>query len=203
MKPHPPSEGNTIGLWRTHRWSLWFLNNNFFFFFFFFLGLPLQHMEVPRLEVESVLQPPTYTQWGIRATSVISSTAHGNAGSLSYWARPGIKCDSSRILVRFIKCWDMKGTPFHNDIDDSLLLLPYLLNKRSFLLYVITVLFALLTLQTLHTLQNEDISIWKLSTKSLFKIAESHQSNIKYIWYSLSVFQNVSKPANDLQASLK
>ena len=33
----------------------------FFFFFFFFLGTPLQHMEVPKLEVESELQLPVYT----------------------------------------------------------------------------------------------------------------------------------------------
>ena len=33
----------------------------FFFFFFVFLGLHLQHMEVPKLGVESELQLPTYT----------------------------------------------------------------------------------------------------------------------------------------------
>ena len=34
---------------------------SFFFFFFVFLGLYLQHMEVPRLGVESELQLPVYT----------------------------------------------------------------------------------------------------------------------------------------------
>ena len=33
----------------------------FFFFFFFYLGLHLQHMEVPRLGVESEIQLPAYT----------------------------------------------------------------------------------------------------------------------------------------------
>ena len=33
----------------------------FLFSFFFFLGLYLQHMEVPSLEVESELQLPAYT----------------------------------------------------------------------------------------------------------------------------------------------
>ena len=33
----------------------------FFFFFFFFLGPHPQHMEVPRLEVQSELQLPAYT----------------------------------------------------------------------------------------------------------------------------------------------
>ena len=41
-------------------------------FFFFFLGPYLQHMEVPRLGVESELQLLTYT------------TAHSNAGPLTH-----------------------------------------------------------------------------------------------------------------------
>ena len=32
-----------------------------FFLFFFFLWLDLQHMEVPRLGIQSELQPPAYT----------------------------------------------------------------------------------------------------------------------------------------------
>ena len=40
---------------------LHFFKGIFFFFFFFFLGLPLQHIEVPRLGVESKLQLPVYT----------------------------------------------------------------------------------------------------------------------------------------------
>ena len=52
----------------------------------------------------------------IQATSVIYTTAHSNAGSLTCWARPGIKPACSWILVGFIttepqwelpksKCW--------------------------------------------------------------------------------------------------
>ena len=40
-----------------------------------------------------------------------NTTAHGNAESLTHWARPGIKPQSSWILVRFFNCWATKGTP--------------------------------------------------------------------------------------------
>ena len=43
-------------------------------------------MEVSRLGVKSELQVPAY------------STAHSNAGSLTYWARPEIELRSSWIL---------------------------------------------------------------------------------------------------------
>ena len=58
-----------------------------------FLGLHLQHMEVPRLLVESELQLPAYTTTtatqGIQATCV--TTAHGNTGSLTHLVRPRIE----------------------------------------------------------------------------------------------------------------
>ena len=80
----------------------------FFFFFFCFLGPHPQHMEVPRLEVQSELQLLAYST--AIATSNLSlvcdlhhsTTAQGNARSLTHWARPGIKPVSSRMLVRFI-----------------------------------------------------------------------------------------------------
>ena len=37
--------------------------------------------------------------------------AHGNAGSLTHWARPGIKLSSSWMLVRFVNRWATTGTP--------------------------------------------------------------------------------------------
>ena len=66
------------------------------FFFFVFLGLYPQHMEVPRLGVESELQlwptpePQPQPHW-IQATSSTYTTAHGNAGSLIHWAKSGIQ----------------------------------------------------------------------------------------------------------------
>ena len=77
----------------------------FFFFFLVFLGPHLRHMEVPRLGVESELQLPASPQpqqrqtWASPATY---PTACSNAGSLTYWARPGIEPTSSWILVGFL-----------------------------------------------------------------------------------------------------
>ena len=66
-----------------------------FCFCFCFLGLHPQHMEVPRLGVESELQLLAYAtataksqQRWIQATY---TTAHDNARSLNHWARPGIE----------------------------------------------------------------------------------------------------------------
>ena len=75
-------------------------------FVFLFLGPHLWPMEVPRIGVESQLQLPAYTTaTAMRAPSNVHdlyTTAHGNAGSLTHWARPGIKPASSWILVRFV-----------------------------------------------------------------------------------------------------
>ena len=62
-------------------------------------------MEVPRLGVESELQLPAYTTataMQIRATSATFIAAHGNTGSLTHRARPGIELESSWLLVRFL-----------------------------------------------------------------------------------------------------
>ena len=61
-----------------------------FIYLFVFLGPHPAHMEVPRLGVKSELQLPAYT------------TAHGNAESLTHWARPGIEPTSSWVLVGFV-----------------------------------------------------------------------------------------------------
>ena len=75
----------------------------------FFLKLHVWHMGVPRLRVESELQLPASTIATATAMPDLSrichlnySTAHGNAGSLTHWAKPGIKPASSWILVRLI-----------------------------------------------------------------------------------------------------
>ena len=61
-----------------------------FFLSFVFLGPHRRHMEVPRLGVKLELLLPTYT------------TAHGNAGSLTHWVRPGIKPATSWFLCGFV-----------------------------------------------------------------------------------------------------
>ena len=53
---------------------------------------------------------PQPQQHKIQAASATYTIAHGNAGSLTYWARPGIEPASSCMLVRFISCWATAGT---------------------------------------------------------------------------------------------
>ena len=73
---------------------------------FCFLGPHLQHMEVPRVGVESEPQQPAYViATATRDPSLICNlhhTAHSNAGSLTQRARPGIKPTTSWLLVRFV-----------------------------------------------------------------------------------------------------
>ena len=48
--------------------------------------------------------------------SVTCTAVHGNAGSLTHWARPGIKLASSWILVGFITAephWELPGIIFY------------------------------------------------------------------------------------------
>ena len=47
----------------------------------------------------------------IRVTSAIYTTAHGNARSLTHWARPGMEPASPWMLVRCLNCWARTGTP--------------------------------------------------------------------------------------------
>ena len=77
----------------------------FVFFCFCFLGPHPGHMEVPRLGVKSELYLLAYTTpiaTRDLSASVTHTTAYSNAGSLTHWARSGIKPASSRILVGFL-----------------------------------------------------------------------------------------------------
>ena len=71
-------------------------------------------MEVPRLRVELELQLLAYTT--ATATGDPSHNCHLHHSSRQCWVlnhrgRPGIETVSSWILVRFVNCWAMKGTP--------------------------------------------------------------------------------------------
>ena len=59
-----------------------------FFFFFFFLGLPLRHMEVPRLGAELELLLPAYAiataMQDPSSHPATCATAQDNAGSLTH-----------------------------------------------------------------------------------------------------------------------
>ena len=95
-----------------------FLSLSFFFFFFFFFGLffratlMTQGGSQARESNQSysrwpMLQPQQHRTW---ATSSTYTIAHGNAGSLTHWVRPGIEPVSSWILVRFISAepqWEL------------------------------------------------------------------------------------------------
>ena len=69
--------------------------------FFFFLGLHPQHMEVPRLGVESELRH-SHSNHQIRAESSTYPTAHSNTGSLTHSVRLGIEPVASLFLVGFV-----------------------------------------------------------------------------------------------------
>ena len=65
----------------------------------------MQHVEVPRLGVESELQllaSSTATETRDLSESATYSTAPGNAGSPTHQTRPGIEPPSSQILVGFV-----------------------------------------------------------------------------------------------------
>ena len=86
-------------------------------FFFCFLGPHLQHMEVPRLGVESELQLLAFTTTQDPSGTATYTTAHGNAGSLTHWVRPRIEPAFSWILVRFITAepqWELLDPLLNN-----------------------------------------------------------------------------------------
>ena len=68
-------------------------------FFFCSLGLHLCHMEVPRLVVKLELQLLAYT------------TAHGNVGSLTHWAKPGNWTHTLMDTYWICFCCATMGTP--------------------------------------------------------------------------------------------
>ena len=68
----------------------------------------LQHMEVPRLGVESELQLPAY------------ATAHVNARSLTHCVRPGVEPTSSWIPVGFVTAEPQQELRRHCCLDSYL-----------------------------------------------------------------------------------
>ena len=78
-----------------------FTVNFLFLFSFSFLGPHPQHMEVPWWGVESELHILVYAT-ATATWDLAHTTAQGNTGSLTHWARPEIKTVSSWILVGFI-----------------------------------------------------------------------------------------------------
>ena len=75
----------------------------------------LWHVEIPRLEGCSCsCQPmPQPQPRQIQASTTTYTTAHGNARSLTHWARPGIEPSTSQFLVGIISAaprWELLGS---------------------------------------------------------------------------------------------
>ena len=78
----------------------------YYYYYCHFRAVP-RHMEIPRLGVESELQPLAYPTATVTSDlshvcAVTSTTAHGNTRSLTHWVRPGTEPASSWMLVRFV-----------------------------------------------------------------------------------------------------
>ena len=90
-------------------------------------------MVVPRLGSNqscSCWPTPQPQQCGIQATSATYTIAHGNARSLTHWARPGIESETSWFLVRFVSTAPWR----EHSICSQHLLLPQWRTKTSRLL---------------------------------------------------------------------
>ena len=91
----------------------WFFNCFFFFFFFsFFLQPHPRHVDAPGqgVELELQLRPTPARQGQIWAAFVTYATAHGDAVSLTHWARPGLTPHPHRDNVRLLTHWATMGT---------------------------------------------------------------------------------------------
>ena len=85
-------------------------------------------MEVSRQGVELELYLPAYTtataMWDPSYVSVTYTTAHSNAGSLTYRGRPGAKSGLSWTLVRFTSAEPQQEFPSGSFTVHSYVLLP-------------------------------------------------------------------------------
>ena len=74
-----------------------------------------------------------------RVASVTYTTAHGNDGTLTHWARPGIKPVSSWILVRFLSTkplWELTNQCFLIEGIHTVSYLQVTLQRRSWNIYM-------------------------------------------------------------------
>ena len=95
----------------------------FFFFFFWFLLFRAAPQGIWRFPGQGSNQSfscqpmPQPQQRRIQAVSATYTTAHGNARSLTHWARPGIIPATSWFLVRFINQWATAKTPRNSSLE--------------------------------------------------------------------------------------
>ena len=86
-----------------------------FFFFFFFKAASVAYGSSPargQIRAAAASYRHSYTRSQLCLWPTLQ--AHGNAGSLTYWARPEIKPTSSWILAGFLMHWATMETPPQN-----------------------------------------------------------------------------------------
>jgi len=101
-----------------------------FLYFFLFLFLSFQGCICGIWKFPGWGSNPSYScqpmpqpqQCSIQATSATYTTAHGNAGSLTHWARPGIAPTISRFLVGLFLLRHSRNSPFSHFLPFSLFL---------------------------------------------------------------------------------
>ena len=81
-------------------------------FFFPFLFSFFLFRVAPAAYGSALPAMPQPQQLRLQATPATYTTAHGNAGSLTHWARPGIEPASSQTLIRFISTEPQWKLPF-------------------------------------------------------------------------------------------
>ena len=81
-------------------------------FFFFFRVAPMAHGGFQaRGLIRATAAGLSHSHSNEGSKLRLQPTLHGNARSLTYWARPGIEPASSWTLVGFVNHWTMTGTP--------------------------------------------------------------------------------------------
>ena len=95
----------------------------FFFFFCLFRATPAayegsQARGLIRAVAASLHHSHSHTRSELHLANY--TTAHGNAGSLTRWAGPGIKPSTSRFLVRFVNHCATTGTPLPTSLANIL-----------------------------------------------------------------------------------
>ena len=118
------------------QWLHWILNplshkgiaiHSFFFFFFLFRATPVAYgnSQTEGWIGATAAQPKPQPQ---KHASVIYTTAHGNAGFMTHWARPGIEPTSSWILIGFTSFVPQRELPI-NSLKASFFCISIFLNK--------------------------------------------------------------------------
>ena len=174
-----------------------FFSHHIFFVFLSFLGPYMGIWRFPGCSCQLELWPLTYaraTATGIWAESATYTTAHGNAGSLTHWARPGIEPKTSWFLVEFVNHWATTGTPSMNF---KLKYLPYSLvsiytiNATCYFLNIYYQFWLMLFPTIFHKVRLW-INTWlqfdsTTTTQNVHMIPKEFSSDVTVGWYFCSI----------------